>query len=49
MIFLLAKAFFLEFGLEMVGEGNVEGEWVERIIGLHDVKSGSCNVANARW
>jgi catechol 2,3-dioxygenase-like lactoylglutathione lyase family enzyme len=34
-----AKAFFLDFGLEMIGEGNVEGEWVERIIGLHDVKS----------
>jgi catechol 2,3-dioxygenase-like lactoylglutathione lyase family enzyme len=33
-----AKAFFLEFGLEMVGEGKVEGEWVERIIGLHDVR-----------
>lgn len=34
-----AKAFFLEFGLEMVGEEKVEGEWVERIIGLHDVKA----------
>ncbi|MFO7902685.1 MAG: VOC family protein [Pirellulaceae bacterium] len=34
-----AKAFFLDFGLEMVGEGEVEGDWVERIIGLQDVKS----------
>ncbi|WP_342387451.1 VOC family protein [Salinicoccus bachuensis] len=33
-----AKAFFLDFGLEMLGEGEVEGEWVERIIGLEDVK-----------
>jgi catechol 2,3-dioxygenase-like lactoylglutathione lyase family enzyme len=33
-----AKAFFLDLGLEMVGEGEVEGEWVERIIGLEDVK-----------
>jgi catechol 2,3-dioxygenase-like lactoylglutathione lyase family enzyme len=33
-----AKAFFLDFGLELVGEGEVEGEWVERIIGLEDVK-----------
>lgn len=33
-----AKAFFLDFGLEMLGEGEVEGEWVERIIGLRDVK-----------
>ncbi|WP_202081186.1 VOC family protein [Caldalkalibacillus salinus] len=32
------KAFFLDFGLEMMGEGEVEGEWVERIIGLQDVK-----------
>ncbi len=36
-----AKAFFLDLGLEMLGEGKVEGEWVERmerIIGLQDVK-----------
>jgi catechol 2,3-dioxygenase-like lactoylglutathione lyase family enzyme len=33
-----AKAFFLDFGLEMVGEGKVGGKWVERIIGLHDVE-----------
>lgn len=34
-----AKAFFLDLGLEMMGEGIVEGEWAERIIGLHDLKS----------
>jgi catechol 2,3-dioxygenase-like lactoylglutathione lyase family enzyme len=34
-----AKAFFLDLGLEMVGEGEVEGEWVKRIIGLQDVKA----------
>jgi len=33
-----AKAFFLDFGLEMQGEGKVEGDWVERVVGLHDVK-----------
>jgi catechol 2,3-dioxygenase-like lactoylglutathione lyase family enzyme len=33
-----AKAFFLDVGLEMVGEGKVEGEWVERIVGLQEVK-----------
>jgi catechol 2,3-dioxygenase-like lactoylglutathione lyase family enzyme len=36
-----AKAFFLDFGLEMLGEGKVEGEWVERmerLMGLQDVK-----------
>ncbi len=35
------KAFFLDFGLEMLGEGKVEGEWVERmerIIGLPNDK-----------
>jgi catechol 2,3-dioxygenase-like lactoylglutathione lyase family enzyme len=34
-----AKAFFLDLGLEMMGEDEVEGEWAERIIGLHDVKA----------
>ncbi len=43
-----AKAFFLDFGLEVLGEEELKGEWVERIIGLHDVKIGSCNVANPR-
>jgi catechol 2,3-dioxygenase-like lactoylglutathione lyase family enzyme len=33
-----AKAFFLDFGLEVRGEGNVGGAWVERIIGLDDVQ-----------
>jgi len=33
-----AKAFFLELGLEVMGEGGMEGEWVERIIGLEGVK-----------
>lgn len=35
-----AKAFFLDLSLSigMMGEGMVEGEWVERIIGLNDVK-----------
>lgn len=35
------KKFFLDFGLEILGEGKVEGDWVnrmERIIGLRDVK-----------
>ena len=34
-----AKAFFLDFGLEMLGEGKVEGEWVDRVVGLHDVNA----------
>ena len=34
-----AKAFFLDFGLEILGEGEVEGEWVGRVVGLNGVKS----------
>ncbi|MBS1494980.1 MAG: VOC family protein [Bacteroidetes bacterium] len=33
-----AKEFFLEMGLEVMGQQMVEGEWVGRIIGLKDVK-----------
>ncbi|SFL71975.1 Catechol 2,3-dioxygenase [Gracilibacillus orientalis] len=33
-----AKAFFLDLGLEVLGETEVKGEWVERIIGLNDVR-----------
>lgn len=33
-----AKAFFLELGLKVLGEMDMEGEWVGRIIGLTDVK-----------
>ena len=33
-----ATAFFLELGLELDGEGSVEGRWVDRIVGLDDVR-----------
>jgi catechol 2,3-dioxygenase-like lactoylglutathione lyase family enzyme len=33
-----AKAFFLDLGLKVLGETEVKGEWVERIIGLNDVR-----------
>ncbi len=33
-----AKAFFLDLGFQVQGEMDVEGEWVERIIGLKGVK-----------
>jgi len=33
-----AKAFFLDLGLDVLGEAEVKGEWVERIIGLTDVR-----------
>src|SRR5512141_779966 len=34
-----AKAFFLDLGLELVGEDELEGELVERVTGLRDVRS----------
>jgi catechol 2,3-dioxygenase-like lactoylglutathione lyase family enzyme len=34
-----AKAFFVELGLELDGEAAVEGPWVDRTVGLHDVRS----------
>jgi catechol 2,3-dioxygenase-like lactoylglutathione lyase family enzyme len=34
-----AKAFFLDFGLEVQWEGELEGEWVNNVVGLKDVKS----------
>jgi catechol 2,3-dioxygenase-like lactoylglutathione lyase family enzyme len=34
-----AKAFFLELGLELVGETTVEGATVERLIGLQNVRA----------
>jgi catechol 2,3-dioxygenase-like lactoylglutathione lyase family enzyme len=34
-----AIAFFTELGLELEGEHTVEGEWVDRIVGLEGVKS----------
>jgi catechol 2,3-dioxygenase-like lactoylglutathione lyase family enzyme len=35
-----ATAFFAELGLERLGDGVVEGELVERIVGLEGVRSG---------
>jgi catechol 2,3-dioxygenase-like lactoylglutathione lyase family enzyme len=31
-------AFFVELGMELEGRGPVEGRWVERIIGIDDVR-----------
>src|SRR5580692_6209599 len=33
-----AVAFFVELGLELEGETAVEGRWVDRVIGLDDVR-----------
>lgn len=34
-----AKAFFLDFGLEVLGEGDLEGELIDRVVGLDGVKT----------
>ena len=34
-----AKAFFAELGLELEGEAPVEGGWVDRVVGLNDVRA----------
>ena len=34
-----AKAFFLDFGFEVQGEGELEGEWLDKIVGLNGVKT----------
>jgi catechol 2,3-dioxygenase-like lactoylglutathione lyase family enzyme len=34
-----AIAFFRELGLELEGRGTVEGEWVDRVVGLADTRS----------
>ena len=34
-----AIEFFAELGLELVGESTVEGQWVDRIVGLDGVRS----------
>src|SRR3954462_10957650 len=33
-----AIAFFVELGLELEGEMPVEGRWVDRVVGLDDVR-----------
>jgi catechol 2,3-dioxygenase-like lactoylglutathione lyase family enzyme len=34
-----AKAFFAELGMELQGETTVEGQWVDRVVGLDGVRS----------
>jgi catechol 2,3-dioxygenase-like lactoylglutathione lyase family enzyme len=33
-----ATAFFVELGLELEGEATLEGQWVDRVVGLDDVR-----------
>src|SRR5262245_40643247 len=34
-----AIAFFVELGMELDGEATVEGRWVDRVVGLDDVRA----------
>jgi catechol 2,3-dioxygenase-like lactoylglutathione lyase family enzyme len=34
-----AKAFFAELGIELEGETQVEGPWVDSTVGLNDVRA----------
>ena len=34
-----ATEFFVELGLELQGEGSVEGRWADRIVGLDGVRA----------
>ncbi|HEX6205659.1 MAG TPA: VOC family protein [Solirubrobacterales bacterium] len=34
-----AKAFFIELGMELVGETQVAGEWAGRVVGLENVRA----------
>ncbi|WP_207652398.1 VOC family protein [Desulfosporosinus sp. FKB] len=34
-----AKAVFLDLGLEVQGEWEMEGEWLGQVVGLNDVKT----------
>jgi catechol 2,3-dioxygenase-like lactoylglutathione lyase family enzyme len=34
-----AKAFFLDLGLELEGQMTVEGGWVDKVVGLENVRS----------
>src|SRR4051812_27141115 len=34
-----AKAFFVELGLELEGQTEVEGDWVDRTVGLRGVRA----------
>jgi catechol 2,3-dioxygenase-like lactoylglutathione lyase family enzyme len=34
-----ATAFFVELGLKLHGEGSVEGDWVDRVVGLEGIQA----------
>lgn len=34
-----AKAFFLDFGLEVAGEDDIQGEWADKTVGINNLRS----------
>jgi catechol 2,3-dioxygenase-like lactoylglutathione lyase family enzyme len=34
-----ATGFFVELGLKLQGEGSVEGDWVDRVVGLEGLRA----------
>jgi catechol 2,3-dioxygenase-like lactoylglutathione lyase family enzyme len=34
-----ATAFFVDLGLKLQGDGEVEGDWVDRVVGLEDIRA----------
>ena len=42
-----AKAFFAELGMELEGETQVEGPWVDSTVGLNDVRADITMMLNA--
>jgi catechol 2,3-dioxygenase-like lactoylglutathione lyase family enzyme len=40
-------AFFVERGMELEGRGPVEGRWVERVIGIDNVRQDVCGLLTA--
>jgi catechol 2,3-dioxygenase-like lactoylglutathione lyase family enzyme len=44
-----ATEFFVQLGLELLGEGQVEGDWVGRIIGLPQRPRRNSDAADPGW
>ena len=44
-----ATAFFVELGLKLLGEGPVEGDWVDRVVGLEGVRVDVAMLETLDW
>jgi len=43
-----ATAFFVELGLKLEGDGQVEGGWVDRVVGLRAPGHPPCRIRGRR-